>query len=47
MADRELEALAGDWDSLTDAAHQVLRDEIARRGLSIAMERNSVPVTNF
>jgi hypothetical protein len=38
MADGELEALAEDWDSLTDAAHQALKDEMARRGLSIAME---------
>jgi hypothetical protein len=35
MADGELEALAVDWESLTEAAHLALKDEMDRRGLRI------------
>src|SRR5580704_13726649 len=33
MSDRELLSLAGKPEDLTDIAHQVLRDEIKKRGL--------------
>jgi hypothetical protein len=35
MNDGELEALAEDWESLTDAARQALQHEAARRGMDL------------
>jgi hypothetical protein len=39
MNDLELEELAGDWESLTDTAREALKNEIARRGLSLPGEQ--------
>ena len=46
MNDGELEALAEDWESLTDAAHQALKDEMARRGMNLEAENDAGPKEN-
>lgn len=38
MVDEELEELAEDWESLTDAARLALKQELDHRGLSIVFE---------
>ncbi len=38
MNDAQLEAVAEDWESLTEAAREELQEEITRRGESIVLE---------
>jgi hypothetical protein len=43
MNDGELESLAEDWDSLIEAGHQALKEEMARRGMHLSLKTEPSP----
>jgi len=46
LTDEELQELADDWESLTDTAHQALKDEMTRHRMRLTTEALAPPEDN-